>query len=819
MPILTGVHLLPATGEFTYDTVAMLGQRATAPGLSAINGYAGGGATTDYAIAINQLQAQHPECRCVSLVCAWFCDGLTAGACHVYPSTTYIGGAFAQAAGGADVWRCSGLTQASGGLISLPTGGDGSFVYGGTPSDASIVRCLRDLKTRGFKVVFYPFLLMTAPGLPWRGQIGYSPDVSAAATAAVNAFLGSAAPAQFTRDAVNLTVGYSGAATDWTYRRMILHYANLCVVAGGVDLFVIGSELRGLETIRGPAWTKAGIPTPGSPYSIWDYPFVAGLRTLAAGVRGVLDGAGLTRDLMGLHNLITYSADWSSWTGYQHPGQNGQWPHLDQLWSDSNLDFVAFDNYQPLSDWTTGTGGLDAVNWLAPPPTSWPTSTPATRGFGLTGAPTIYSNDYLKANIEGGEKFDWFYADSNNLGAGDDPLGSGLMVSQPEGDRLTQTRQSYFPGQQILGQKQLRWWWNNTHQAIYDTGSGWTPQGPPTAWGAQSKPIVFLEYGVPAVDKGTNQPNLFYAPSSTASGTPYWSIWSSVSGGGLAPLRDDTLPDVALDAIYEYWQANNASAAGVAMIQWTFSCVWNWDARPFPTFPTLSGVWGDAANWAYGDWQGAGRTATPPAPTSDDPSPGVYPMFPTLATRGWSATVRPRFSTEIATHVSGRESRANGRSMAIYDVELTYELLRADANAELQTVVGFYESMAGRAGAFWCSLPGLGSVAGQRIGTGDGVTISFALSRSLAGYVEPVQATSGVAAVYLDGVAQSTGWSVTPGFYPAIAFAAPPAPGAAVTADFGVLWLCRFAEDVADLENFQTLLWRWQTLKLQTVRP
>ena len=38
---------------------------------------------------------------------------------------------------------------------------------------------------------------------------------------------------------------------------MILHYANLCVVAGGVDLFLIGSELCGLETIRGPGWTKS----------------------------------------------------------------------------------------------------------------------------------------------------------------------------------------------------------------------------------------------------------------------------------------------------------------------------------------------------------------------------------------------------------------------------------------------------------------------------------------------------------------------------------------------------------------------------------
>jgi hypothetical protein len=814
---LTGVHLLPATGEFTYDTVAYLGQRATESALTAINGYAGGGATTDYSIAINQLQAQHPECATVAVVCAWFCDGLTAGACNVYPTTTYIGGNFRRAAGGADHWRCSSLTEASDGLIALPSNAAG-FVYGGTPSDQSIVRCLQDLKARGFKVVFYPFLLMTAPGLPWRGQITFAPDISGAATTAVSAFFGSAASSQFTRDSTNLTVAYSGSATDWTYRRMILHYANLCMVAGGVSLFVIGSELRGLETVRGPGWTKAGT-TNGLGNAVWDYPFVAGLVTLANDVRGVFDGAGFTKNLATLTNLITYSADWSVWMGYQHPGQNGQWPHLDSLYASSDIDVVAFDNYLPLSDWTTGTGGLDAANWQAPPPTSWPDASPATRGFGLSGAPTIYSTAYLQANIEGGEKFDWYYANSNNDGAGDDPNGSGLIVSRPEGDRLAQDRQIYYPNQQILANKQLRWWWSHPHFALYDAGAGWAPQGPQTAWVAQSKPIVFLEYGVPSVDKGANQPNLFYSASSSQSGTPYWSIWTGAAGGDLAPLRDDTISEMALDAIYAYWQANNASAAGVPMIEWVFCCVWNWDARPFPWFPQLSSVWGDAEDWAYGDWQGSGRTPLPPVAGSSDPLPGDYPSFPALATLGWTAHVRPRFATGIAAHVSGRESRAPARAFALYEIELNYDVLRADANAELQAIAGFYAKIGGRAGAFWIAPPGLALVVGQTLGSGDGVTTTFPLTRSALDYSEPVQAASGVSAVYLNGVAQGAGWLVTPGFHPAIMFATAPAPGTVVSADFGVLWLCRFAEDVADLENFMTMLWRWRSVKLQTVRP
>ena len=116
------------------------------------------------------------------------------------------------------------------------------------------------------------------------------------ATAAVDAFLGPAATTDFTPDPVNLTVAYSGSPTDYTYRRMILHYAWLMTVAGGVDLFMIGSELRGLETIRGPAWTRAGT-TDGSGYAIWDYPFVAGLQALADDVRTIFDSQSLTKNL------------------------------------------------------------------------------------------------------------------------------------------------------------------------------------------------------------------------------------------------------------------------------------------------------------------------------------------------------------------------------------------------------------------------------------------------------------------------------------------------------------------------------------------
>lgn len=833
MADLFGVCLLPSTGEFAYDTLPAQGARWNPSGgwggagalesLAPVNCFhAPGGTRTDYSYALDQLQAAHPECGTVALVIAWFGNSTDAASCQIYPSTTYIEGAFKTDAGGvwsSAVWQCSGLTQASAGLIPISQTG-GAFTYGGTPSDQSVVRCILDLKARGFRVVFYPFILMDDGSKSWRGRITLASDLSSAATTAVNAFLGPATAAQFTRDTTNLTVSYAGSATDYTYRRFILHYANLCVVAGGVDLFLLGSELRGLETLRGPGWTKAGI-TDGGGHAVWDYPFVAGLTQLAADVRGIFDGAGLTKNLTTLKNLIAYSADWSTWNGFQHPGENGQWPHLNSLFASANVDLVSIDNYMPLSDWTTD-DGLDALNWDASPPTAWPVATPAARGFGLSGSPTLRSQAYLAANIEGGEQFDWFYSNSNADGRGLDPNGSGLQISLPEGDRLTQTRGIYSAGQQLLGRKQVRWWWNNIHHAIYDAsdGQGWVAHGPATQWTAQQKPIVFVEYGFATVDKCTNQPNLFYDAASSESGTPFWSVWDSADGANWRPRRDDGLADLGLQAIHDYWLANNAATgAGVPMILTPFCCAWNYDARPFPTFPLETAVWGDAGNWPGGNWIGGKANALAIPAGLAAPGAVAYATFPALAGQGWSVHYKPRFSTRVQSHASGRETRSSACAAPLWDIELTFDLLRAAPEyAELQTLAGFFETAAGQGNPFLFAPPAGAAYAGAPLGTGDGATKAFVIARALGGYAETVQALLAAPAVHANGaVVSATAYAVS--ILPAtITFAAAPASGAVLTIDFAPAHLARFVDDDLDLEEFMSGFWRAGTVKLETVR-
>jgi hypothetical protein len=820
-PYIAGINLIPGTGEFAYDTTPYSGKQPGAADFTPINTYhAPGGTRTDVRYALDQLQAALPNCATISIVVVWFANSLDAASCQVYPSSTFIGGAFQPTAGGADSWRVCDVTLATSGLIPISRNSAGQSTYGGTPSDQSIVRCIQEIKSRGLKVALYPLLLLDTPGKPWRAGIGHSPDVSSAAAAVVASFLGPATPSMFTRDATNLTVHYSGSAADFTYRRFILHYANLVALAGGVSVFALGSELLGLESIRGPAWTPVGT-TDASGNAVWDYPFVAGLITLANDCRSVFDMAGLTKSIAARENLIVYSSDWTQWMGAQHSGTgySGIWPHLDSLYASGNVDFVSLDNYMPLADWTTGTGGLDAQNWRAPAPTSWPVAAPSTIGFNLLGAPDIHDIAYLQANIEGGEKFNYFYTDyavSQKL----DPNGTMQTITAPQGDRLAQARKVYFAGQELFAFKQIRWWWNNRHQAVYDNGDGQgtIPRGPATEWIPQSKSVGFLEYGFPTVDRSPNENNKFFDPSSVSGAAPFWSIWNAA---GSAPLVDDTIALLALEAFYTYWTANNAaSAGGVSMIATDLMFAWTWDARPLPEFPRRTDVWADGLNWQYGHWLN-GKLPALPAPTSSPaPSYGPFPTFPSLPGLAWSMTVTPRFATVAHDRASGKSGRRMKMRYPLYEIELSFDLLRSDAvDLELQQLLGFFESVQGQAQPFWLAPPGLATLSNQSIGTGDGVTTTFPMLRSTGAFTEPLGGVSALSAVRVAGVTQApASYSLSAGYEPSLTFTGAPPNGAAINVDGSALWLCRFADDTLGFEQFAYELFELRSVKLVTVK-
>lgn len=541
---IRAVTLIPGSTEFGYDPEAVL--EVVSPGNRvALNRHVDG-AASDWQAALDELQAVCPNLARVALAVTWFGDDLRAGLCTLRPAVVDRATVTTQA------WRTAGLTRATAPLVSTFAGRP---AFGGTPSDASVVRALRDLRARGLAVTFHPFVMMDVPAdnalpdpyggaeqaaYPWRGAITLSlapglagsPDQTNAAAAEVAAFVGTARPDDFALSGD--TVTYSGP-DEWSLRRMVLHDAWLCRAAGGVDAFLIGSELRGLTTVRSDAST---------------YPFVAALKALAADVRRVL----------GPETKISYAADWSEYFGH-HPddGSGDVFFHLDPLWSDAAIDFVAIDAYMPLSDWRDGDDHRDAATW----------------DCGRDVA-------YLRANISGGEHFDWYYASARDRDA---------QVRTPITDTTCGKPWVFRP-------KDIAGWWGNAH---FDRPGG-IESAVPTAWVAEGKPVWLAETGCPAVDKGANQPNVFPDPKSSAAGLPYYS-----SGA-----RDDLVQRRFIAAVLGAWDPDDpafaesanpvSSVYGGRMVDPATIHLWTWDARPYPAFPLATDVWSDGGNWETGHW-------------------------------------------------------------------------------------------------------------------------------------------------------------------------------------------------------------------------
>jgi hypothetical protein len=540
---LQAVALIPGAGEFVYATDAV--NADDGKGGTATQNVHGSSSVADITAALDDLENLAPNLGALSLVVGWFGDDLRANHCSIRPGvetaakTTYP-----------QDWSVNGVARAGAHLVSQV---DGRPAYGGTPSDESVVQAIAAATARGWRVMFCPFLFMDVPGgnalpdpytgagtqaaYPWRGRITCDPAPGVSGSPDKTSAAATQVNALFgnataTDFAVSGTSVTWTGGADWGWRRMVLHYALLCQAAGGVHAFLIGSEFVALNRVRSSATA---------------YPSVQALKTLAADVRSIL-GAG---------TKIGYAADWSEYNNHQTGDATGAVLfHLDSLWSDTNIDFVGIDNYLPLADWRDGTAHFD---------------------YDAANGPTdIHDPAYLAGNIARGEYFDWYYAS--------------------DADRVAQTRNPITDGAYskpwVFRAKDIGAWWSNAH---YDRPNG-TESGAPTAWTPQSKPIWFTELGCPAVDKGANQPNVFYDPKSSESALPYF------SNGG----RDDLMQRRFLEAHLKFWSDNaNNPVSGVysgRMVDVTNICAWNWDARPFPFFPSRADVWGDTANYRLGHW-------------------------------------------------------------------------------------------------------------------------------------------------------------------------------------------------------------------------
>lgn len=405
------VTLIPGTTEFGYEPSTVV--QVVGPGQAAPENRHISSAPSDVVAALDDLQGLCPNLERVAIVVSWFGSDLRAGQCVIRPGVENTAKVTDPPA-----WSVQGVTRPFAYVVSQP---GGRPAFGGTPSDASVLHLIAELKARGLKITFYPFVMMdipagnalpdpwsgagTQPAYPWRGRITCHPAPGVAGS-----------PQGATEAGTQVDAFFAGGV--WNYRRMVLHYAQLCASAGGVDAFLIGSELRGLTRVRS---------APGV------YPAVAQLAALANDVKAIVGST-----------VVTYGADWTEYGAdvVAPDGSEVRFP-LDPLWASPAIGAVGIDYYAPLSDWRDGALHLDRDT-----------------------ASSIYDRAYLRSNVAAGEAYDWFYPDdaaraAQARNAITDGLGKPWMYRA----------------------KDLSGWWSNYHYervgGVEIGVTAWSPQGKP----------------------------------------------------------------------------------------------------------------------------------------------------------------------------------------------------------------------------------------------------------------------------------------------------------------------------------------------------
>ncbi|MFN3212283.1 MAG: glycoside hydrolase/phage tail family protein [Henriciella sp.] len=497
-----GVNIIPASGEFVYATSIVSERRF--PGIETPLNRNNIYGRSDFSVSLEQLKTDLPNVRHAALTVGWFGDDLRAGACKIRPGIEQTDRSTVPYA-----WTVDGIERDDAYLISRT---DGAPNYGGTPADRAVLEGVQALKAKGIAVTLSPFLFMDIPpgnarpdpygaseqaAFPWRGRIAVSSDKTATARREIEAFV--------------------GADGGFGFRHFILHHARLAARAGGIEAFLIGSEMVSLTRVRDEQGR---------------FPFIEALIEIARAVRAIV-GPGVK---------VSYAADWTEYGAYAPGDGSGDvlFP-LDELWAEDVIDFVGVDWYPPAGDWRDGRDHVDA----------------------LAGAISADSPDYIRANLEGGEAYEWYYASSADRDA----------------QKRTPIIDTAHDEDWVFRAKDLQSWWENEHVSR----PGGVRAMAATAWQPSSKPIRMIEIGFPAVDKGTNAPNVFYDPKSSESAFPVY------SNG----LRDDLLQRRALSVAVPYWSSKPALEQVL---------VWAWDGRPWPDFPAREEVWSDGPNWQYGHW-------------------------------------------------------------------------------------------------------------------------------------------------------------------------------------------------------------------------
>lgn len=431
-------------------------------------------------------------------------------------------------------WSSAGLTRETAPLV---TNINGAPAYGGSPDDISIIEAIKEIKSRGINVTFNPFIMMdiaqdNALANPYGGlsQGAYPWRGRISCYPSID----QANSADNTLSAQTQIDNFFGSveAGDFGISNDVVNYNGPNQWSYSRFILHMAAICKAAGGVSNFLIGSEMVGLTRVRGALGQWVFVNHLNALAQQVRIIL----------GPTTKISYGADWTEYGAYYDAPNNSTYFPLDALWASNNIDFIGVDYYAPLSDRGPNDARLTAAE--------------------------------MTQNIEAGEGFDYYYAN--------EPARQNRQTS-PIIDTI-------YNEPWIYRQKDIRSFWANAH---YERVGG-IRQTSSTPWIAKSKPIRFMEFGLPAINRGANRPSVFPDAKSIENGIPPFST----------NARDDSEQKNGLLAFLNYWKSNNqfSQVYQADMIDAEKTFVWAWDARPYPAFPANKANWADNVNYEKGHW-------------------------------------------------------------------------------------------------------------------------------------------------------------------------------------------------------------------------
>ena len=189
-------------------------------------------------------------------------------------------------------------------------------------------------------------------------------------------------------------------------------------------------------------------------------------------------------------------------------------------------------------------------------------------------------------------------------------------------------------------------------------------------------------------------------------------------------------------------------------------------------------------------------------------------IFPELRGLSWDVTKTPEFFTLAKVSPSGIDIAASLSAYPRWHFSLSYEVLRAGAEDELETLLGFFLSCRGNAVDFLYCDPTDHIAERQVFGVGDGKTTIFQLCHAVGSYVEPVCDTTDEV-IYVGDTKKEDGYTIRGGL---VSFTTPPSAGRHLAWSGEFYYRCRFKESSIEFQNFAFKLWSAKTVEFVTSR-